>query len=230
MKLLTVTCGLLLTSVAFASTNEHIRFLENVGDEAQRYSEADLRKWNMGEGRAAVPESADHRKLEHVRLLVAANPNRYEGYVMYGQHFFLKQEYKVAVAAFDKAVDIIRKNKITETVAFGKYYELSLAMLFSQEHDKDKVKALQTFEKIVDYDFNFFAKEPKLANCIALAALDYYSLGDRKATLELIQRARALKHLPPDVVALLAQIAERIEKNVEPTDAPCSSPAAGSKR
>lgn len=225
MKLYSITCGLLLSATAFASTNENIRFLENVSDKARGYSEADLKKWKLGDGVAAVPESADVKNLEQLRLLVAANPDRYEGYVMYGLHFFMQRDYEVAVAAYGKAVDIVRTNKIVETVEFGKYYVLSLAMLFSKEHDTDKVKALRTFEKIVDYDFNFFDREPRMANCMSLAALDYYGQGDQKKTMELIRRARALKKLPPDVAALLDQIAERIEKNVEPANAPYSSPA-----
>ncbi len=225
MKLFSIACSMWFSTTVFASTNENISFLENVREEARRYSEADLSKWRFGDGIAAVPESADVKNLEQLRLLVAANPDRYEGYVMYGLHFFIQHDYEVAVAAYGMAVDIVRANKIAQPVDFGKYYELSLAMLFSKEHDKDKVMALRTFEKIVDYDFTFFDREPRLANCISLAALDYYGKGDQKKAMELIRRARALKKLPPDIAALLGQIAERIEKNVEPTNTPYSSPA-----
>lgn len=209
---------LLLSSAVFASTNENIRFIENIREEARHYTSGELNKWRFGDGVAVVPESADIKKREDVRLLVAANPDRYEGYVMYGLHFFLKHDFETAVAAYGKAVEIIKTNKISETVAFADYYDLSLAKLYYQEHDLDNAKALRAFERLVDYDFNYFERDEKMANFIGLAALDYYSLGDYVATRKLIQRARTLKHLPSDVTSLLDQINERIEKTREPTN------------
>ena len=209
--------SLLLISAAFATTNEDIRFLDNVRTEAKHYSPAELKMWNLGadRARAAVPESADHRNLEHMRLLVAANPDRYEGYVMYGLHFFIEKRWDVAVAAYDKAVEIIRLDKITNTVSFSQYYDASLLGLFAQERQKDKSHALKTFEKLVTYDFTVFDREPKLAPYLSLVVMDYYTLNDSAACRALIQRAQSLTNLPPDVSATLAQMLERIANKGE---------------
>jgi tetratricopeptide (TPR) repeat protein len=225
MRFKAMICSLLLAGTAFSSTNENIRFLENVREESKRYSKSELNRWNLGNGEAVVPESADINNLAHQRLLVAANPDRYEGYVTYGLHFFLQRDWEVAAAAYGRAADIVRRNKLTDAIEFGNYYVLSLIELYMQQRNGDKIKALRTFEKIIDYDFSCFDREPKFADCIFLAVSDYYSQGDRKAAMGLIQRAHVLKKLPIHVASRLAQMTEKIEKNVEPTNAPYSSPA-----
>ena len=147
---------------------------------------------------------------------------------MYGLHFFLKRRWDVAVAAYEKAVAVIRRDKLTNTVSFANYYDLALLALFSQERQKDKSQALKTFEKLVTFDFEYFDREPKMAQCLSLAVMDYYGLNDSTACRQVIQRAQALKHLPPDVSALLTQVSERIDKKGEPTTPPYSEPASRS--
>jgi len=210
MKHLIATSLLFIAVSVRAATNEHAAFLLDAHAAAAAYDEATLKKWNMGGDRAAVPESADHRNLEHVRLLIAANPDRYEGYVMYGLHFFLKRQYDVAVAAYEKATEIVTRQKISDTVEYGKYYNLSLIMLYREQREDDKAVALDTFGKLARRDLEFFGRETKLADVLALAALDYYAAGRRDEAKELIERSRGIKDIPDSVRKTLESIHERI--------------------
>jgi tetratricopeptide (TPR) repeat protein len=144
-----------------ASQNENIVFLQQIHEQAKTYDQADLEKWNMGEGAdAIVPESADAEKLEHVRILVAANPDRYEGYVMYGLHFFLKGEFDVAVTSYEKATAIILRDGIENPVNYKKYYSMSLIMIYQKTRNSNKAEALKSFDKLMEYDFDIFNRDP----------------------------------------------------------------------
>ena len=191
-------------------TNKHIQFIMDLQKGESHYSDAQLQKWRMADASDNIPEFADFSNLTHVRLFVAANPDRYEGYVMYGLHFFRKQEFDVAVAAYDKAEAIIQAQKIKETVEYRKFYELSLVLLYGQQRNHNMVLALDTFEKLVALDFEFFSRVPEFANVIALAAMDYYNTGRLEDAKRLVERTRGLKNIPVDVIEKLEWLYKKI--------------------
>ena len=191
--------------------NEHIQFITDLQNGESLYSDDQLQNWRMADTSDSIPESADFSNLTHVRLFAAANPNRYEGYVMYGLHFFRKQEFDVAVTAYDRAETIIQTQKIKDTVEYRKFYELSLIMLYRQQRNHDKILALDTFEKLARLDFEFFSRVPKLASVIALAAMDYYNTGRLEEAKRLVERTRELKNIPMDVVEKLEWLDQKID-------------------
>lgn len=192
-------------------SNEHIQFLMDLEKGESNYSDAQLQKWRMADASDNIPEFADFNNLNHVRLFVAANPDRYEGYVMYGLHFFRKKEFDVAVTAYDRAEAIIQAQKIKETVEYRKFYELSLVMLYGRQRNHNKVLAIETFEKLVALDFEFFSRVPELANVIALAAMDYYNTGRLEDAKRLVIRTQRLKYIPTDVIEKLEWLHKKID-------------------
>lgn len=191
--------------------NEHIQFVTDLQKGKPVYPDTLLQKWRMADASSSIPESADFDNLTHVKLFVAANPHRYEGYVIYGLYFFRKQEFDVAVAAYNRAEAIIQAQKIKDTVEYRKFYELSLVMLYRQQRNHDKVLALDTFEKLERLDFEFFSRVPELANVIALAAMDYYNTGRLEDAKRLVERTRGLKNIPVDVIEKLEWLYKKID-------------------
>ncbi len=195
--------------------NEHIQFIADVQKGKTPYSDEQLKRWRISKEPPEIPEVADFQKLEHTRLFLAANPHRYEAFVLYGLHFFRRQKFDVAVAAYDEAVAIIQNEDIKDTVEYAKFYDMSLFMLYRQRREYNKTLALETFKKLVRFDFEFFDREPELANAIYLAALDYYDIGRPRDAKRLIERARQLKAVPAEVTEQL----ERLYKTIEVEEA-----------
>jgi len=219
-----MNCSLTLSAVllafnAHATTNEHITFLQDLPDSIRVFSKQELRRWKMPNESDAIPESADFSKLDHVRLFLAANPERYEPYVQYGGFFFKIQKFDVAALAYEKATEIINRDGIKHPAEYWKFYIGSLVMLYLAERETDKAQALKTFQKIVDLDFDFFDRESKLAEIPLLAALDYENVGDWKSAKRLIVRARQLKTLSNDVRNKM----ELIYRKMDTTEPPAGS-------
>jgi len=191
--------------------NEHIQFIMDLQNGESLYSDDQLQNWRMADASDSIPEFADFSNLTHVRLFVSANPHRYEGYVMYGLHFFRKKDFEVAVSAYDMAEAIIQTQKIKDTVEYRKFYELSLVMLYRQQRNHNKALALDAFEKLARLDYEFFSRVPELANVIALAAMDYYKSGRLEDAKRLVVHTRGLKHIPADVIEKLEWLYKKID-------------------
>jgi len=197
--------------------NEHVEFLKRLDRGDVLFTADQLSKWRMETGSEAIPESADFNSLEHVRLFVSANPNRYEGFATYGTHFFHKQEFGIAVAAYERATRIIDQRKIENPINYKKYYTRALALLYVQQREQDIDKALDTFSDLVRLDFGLFDQEPKLVGLIALAALDYSNTDRNTDAKKLIEQARQLRNVPTDITEKLEWLYNKI--NVEQKNA-----------
>ena len=187
------------------------QFIADVQKGKTPYSDEQLKRWRISKEPPEIPEVADFQKLEHTRLFLAANPHRYEAFVVYGLHFFRRQKFDVAVAAYDEAVAIIQNEDIKDTVEYAKFYDIALFMLYRQQREYNKTLALETFEKLVGFDIEFFEREPKLANAIYLAALDYYEICRSQDSKRLVERARQLEAVPADVKEQLERLYKKIE-------------------
>jgi tetratricopeptide (TPR) repeat protein len=213
--LLCVSCATHIAEPAKTQTqelvvNEHIDFLKRLDRGDMSYPAEELNKWRMQEGSEAIPESADFNNLDHVRLFVSANPNRYEGFANYGTHFFHKQEFGIAVAAYEYATRIVDQQNIENPVNYRKYYSRALAILYMQQREQDIGKALDSFSELVRLDFSLFDQEPKLVGLIALAALDYSNTDRNTEAKKLIEQARQLGSVPSDITEKLEWLYSKI--------------------
>lgn len=66
---------------------------------------------------------------------------------MHGLHFFLERRRDAAVAAYEKAVDVIRRDKLTNSVSFANHHDAALLALFAEESQKHKIQVPKTFGK-----------------------------------------------------------------------------------
>jgi tetratricopeptide (TPR) repeat protein len=200
MKTILAIIFTFVAAITSASTNEHIAFIYQIDDQQKSYDTAKLKEWSMGEGDPVIPESADIKNLEHVKLLVAANPNKYEAYAAYGMHFYLKKEFDVAAVAYEKAIEICLAEGTKDKLDCKNELSVSLLMLYQQNRSTNKPLALNYFDKLVTYNFDYFAQNPEMIAGITLVANDYCDVGRIEDGKRLIQRVKNIEYPSSEIL------------------------------
>lgn len=128
----------------------HSMILSKV-DEKQKRDEKTLARWKCDAPVFVLPESADPLNIEHAKLAVKANPERFEAYLILAGCYSNKKNAEKAVEAFEKVDKFIVNAPLEEQkkYEYEKLYSACLAVAAMKRcvQGDNSITTLRMFQK-----------------------------------------------------------------------------------
>jgi tetratricopeptide (TPR) repeat protein len=176
----------------------------------------DLREYACTNRYFAVPESFDTANLEECRLLVKANPNRFEAHLTLATALIQTGRLDEAIDEFRTVDELSSKVKDRDVLASLPYediYAFTLAAAADKrfKQNVNDLYTLRMLQQVIGMDVSELREKKRLAQCYMMLGTLYLKRGLYDKAIETatigIKTAQAEDH--PDFVPLFEEIAAK---------------------
>jgi tetratricopeptide (TPR) repeat protein len=142
----------------------------------------DLREYVCTNRYFAVPEAFDISNVEKCRLLIKANPNRFESHLMLASAFVHAGRLEDAIEEFRTVDELSSKVKDREVLAslpYEGYYAFALAAAADKRYKQDvnDLYTLRMLQQVIGMDLSDLREKKRLAQCYMMLGSLYLKRG-----------------------------------------------------
>lgn len=188
------------------SENEEIRFIQQARRGLLRPTDEEIKKWRFTTVPGLIPESAEFTNINDMRLLLAANPTRYEAYLSYCRNLatrgiaenraMTQEEAEAAIYAYRLSQEIIENENIANPIDGRKFFSIALMTMYIAgfENESRDPENSNWIDKIMDVYPEFFldVSNAEFPILILTVAVDHWKLGNQERALEYIELAKRI--------------------------------------